>query len=289
MSGHPDYELMFGQNHVKVTIDLPAENVMEVNKPEMPPVAAGPFRAVAEALENPFADAGVCPTLTGEVAANEAAGKPAAEQKVCILICDITRPVPNGLLLPRLVKQLTESGIVLANITILNATGLHRPNESAGKWGDERKALIVMGDREIAAQAGGRDPLGGGERIVEQIDGGTLKFANHFAKKDDDHVSIGTTPSRGVEAFIDGRFVEADVRIATGLVEPHFMAGYSGGRKVISPGKKQSESFTALNSCRTLTRHSATWKTTRYTRRSWRCWSSWPMLAARHGFSVLTS
>ena len=50
---------------------------------------------------------------------------------------------------------------------------------------------------------------------------------NHFARNDEDHVHVGTT-SRGTVVRLDKRFVNADVRIATGLVEPHFMAGYSG-------------------------------------------------------------
>ena len=57
-----------------------------------------------------------------------------------------------------------------------------------------------------------------------------------FRPRDEDHVDLGVTATRGTPVKLDRRFVEADLRIATGLVEPHFMAGWSGGRKVIAPG-----------------------------------------------------
>ena len=58
----------------------------------------------------------------------------------------------------------------------------------------------------------------------------TVRVENHFARNDEDHIQVGIT-SRGTVVKLDRRFVEADIRIATGLVEPHFMAGYSGGQE----------------------------------------------------------
>ena len=52
-----------------------------------------------------------------------------------------------------------------------------------------------------------------------------MRVVNHFARDDADHVDLGATATRGTPVSIDRRFVEADLRIATGLVEPHFMAG----------------------------------------------------------------
>ena len=91
-------------------------------------------------------------------------------------------------------------------ITILVATGLHRPNEGA--------ELVEMLGSEIAA----------GYRIE-----------NHHGKQLDEHVHLGTSP-RGVPIWIDRHYVEADLKLATGLIEPHLMAGFSGGRKLICPG-----------------------------------------------------
>src|SRR6185295_7810903 len=61
------------------------------------------------------------------------------------------------------------------------------------------------------------------------------RIENHFGKKLSDHEFLGTTPN-GVPAYIDRRYTQADLKITTGLIEPHLMAGFSGGRKVICPG-----------------------------------------------------
>jgi nickel-dependent lactate racemase len=200
-------ELMFGKGRVGLQVD-PDVDVVVVEKPPMP-LLPDPQAAVAAALKAPAG--GVAPLRAF------AAGKRTA----CILICDITRPVPNGLTLPILVRALLGAGVPAAGITVLVATGLHRPNE-----GDELRELV-------------------GDDWVLQ----TVRCVNHFARSDEDHIGVGTT-SRGTVVRLDRRFVEAEVRIATGLVEPHFMAGYSGGRKVISPGIAHAETITTFHSAR---------------------------------------
>jgi nickel-dependent lactate racemase len=124
----------------------------------------------------------------------------------CILICDITRPVPNRLILPPILRTLESAGIPRDKITILIATGLHRPNE-----GDE---LIELVGPEIAA---------------------AYRIENHNGKALAEHDYLGTTPN-GVPVWLDSRYVRADLKITTGLIEPHLMAGYSGGSKVVCPG-----------------------------------------------------
>ena len=81
-------------------------------------------------------------------------------------------------------------------------------------------------------------------------------MVNHFAHKDLDHTYVGTTKS-GTEVKLDKRFVNASLRIATGLVEPHFMAGYSGGRKVIAPGIAHADTITTLHNSKFMS-HSKT-------------------------------
>ena len=152
-----------------------------------------PAGALEEALRNPI---GTRPL------AELARGKKSA----CIVICDITRPVPNKLILPPVLRTLEASGIPRDQIVILNATGLHRPNEGA-----EMVEMV-------------------GEKIAR-----TYRIENHYGKARDEHTYLGTTPN-GVPAWIDTRYIEADLKITTGLIEPHLMAGYSGGRKVICPG-----------------------------------------------------
>jgi nickel-dependent lactate racemase len=143
-------------------------------------------------------------------------------RSACILICDITRPVPNHLFLRPLIEGLIDAGMPAREITVLVATGLHRPNEGAEL--DE-----VVGDPWVRA---------------------TVKVENHFARDDAAHVDFGVTPARGTPVKLDRRFVEADLRIATGLVEPHFMAGWSGGRKVIAPGVAHEDTIRTFHSAR---------------------------------------
>ncbi|MFQ5972759.1 MAG: nickel-dependent lactate racemase, partial [Alphaproteobacteria bacterium] len=78
----------------------------------------------------------------------------------------------------------------------------------------------------------------------------TVAVENHFARDAAAHLDLGVTPLRGTRVLLDRRFVEADLRIATGLVEPHFMAGFSGGRKVIAPGIAGEETITTFHSAR---------------------------------------
>jgi len=184
--------LLYGKN--ELTVDGPKQAVIhEINKHPMP-VITDPDRAIREALENPIGSPGL-----SEIAHTK--------KNACILICDITRPVPNGTILPPLVESLVESGIAREDILIMVATGLHRPNE-----GEELRELI------------------GNDDIFNSI-----RIENHFARDREAHVDLGFT-SQNIPIGIDRRFYEADLRIVTGLVEPHFMAGYSGGRKVVAPG-----------------------------------------------------
>lgn len=142
-------------------------------------------------------------------------------RSAAIAICDITRPVPNSLFLRPLIHTLIKAGIAAQNIVVLVATGLHRPN-----LGAELERLI--GDPWVL---------------------GTVRVENHFATNDKDHLWLGTT-TRGTVVRLDRRFVGADLKIATGLVEPHFMAGYSGGRKVIAPGLAHAETITTFHNAR---------------------------------------
>lgn len=197
-------ELLYGRG--VLAVKPPAGCVPTVIHKHAMPVLADPVGEIAKALAQPV---GV-PAL-----AELARGKRSA----CILICDITRPVPNGLFLQPLIRQLLDAGVPRQGITVLVATGLHRPNE-----GDEMAELVG-------------DPW-----VLE-----TVKVANHFATLDEDHVLLGRTPTRGTVVRLDRRLVEAELKIATGLVEPHFMAGWSGGRKVISPGIAHAETITTFH------------------------------------------
>ena len=153
-----------------------------------------------------------------------------AARSACILICDITRPVPNHVFLQPMIRTMMANGIPADAITVLVATVLHRPN-----LGDELAELVG-------------DPW-----VLE-----TVQVVNHFAGNDEDHIDLGVTKTRATPVRLDRRFVEADLRIATGLVEPHFMAGYSGGRKVVAPGIAHHETIRTFHSARFMEDPAAT-------------------------------
>ena len=197
-------ELLYGRSTLALT--PPPGCVPTVIGKHRMPVLPDPAGAVARVLAGPV---GVPPLR------DLARGRRSA----CILICDITRPVPNGLFLPPLIRTLLEAGVPRPGITVLVATGLHRPNEGP----------------ELAELVG--DPW-----VLD-----TVRVVNHDATVDRDHVLVGCTPRRGTVVRLDRRLVEADLRIATGLVEPHFMAGWSGGRKVIAPGVAHAETITTFH------------------------------------------
>jgi nickel-dependent lactate racemase len=184
-------KLEYGRTGLEV--DLPddrVESVLEL-RPAVP--LDDPDQAIADVLANPI---GTPPLL------DLARGR----KDACILICDITRPVPNEQILTPVLETLEQAGIPKEKILILVATGLHRPNVGA--------ELIEMV----------------GERIAREY-----RIENHDGKDVASHADLGVTPN-GVPVLIDKRYVDADLKITTGLIEPHLMAGFSGGRKVICPG-----------------------------------------------------
>jgi nickel-dependent lactate racemase len=176
-----------------LTVELPADRVVGPLAIRRVPALEHPEQAVAAAIESPI-------------------GAPALRQiargrsNACILICDITRPVPNRTILRPLLKVLHEAGVPRERTLLLIATGLHRPSTPV-----EKEEMLGA---EIVA----------GYRVED-----------HYGTRLREHTLVGTT-TRGIPGWIDSRYVRADLKIATGLIEPHLMAGYSGGRKLICPG-----------------------------------------------------
>lgn len=165
-------------------------------------VLKNPPRDIQRAIDEPIGGRSL-----GEII--RAKGKPAGELKVAITVSDITRPVPykgkNGILSP-LLKKLQAHGVQRQNILIIVGTGTHRASTPQEK--DE------MLGREIVS---------------------AYRIQDHDCEDPASLVYVGKTPT-GTEVFLNKNFYEADLKIATGLSESHFMAGVSGGRKAICPG-----------------------------------------------------
>jgi nickel-dependent lactate racemase len=124
--------------------------------------------------------------------------------KVCISFTDITRATPNDRIIPWLLEHLAH--LPRENITLLNQLGTHRPNTPA--------ELETMLTPEVVRH---------------------YRVLNHQPENPAAHVQLGTTRD-GTPALINRHLVEADVRIITGFIEPHFFAGFSGGIKGVCPG-----------------------------------------------------
>ncbi|NLE39813.1 MAG: DUF2088 domain-containing protein, partial [Pirellulaceae bacterium] len=174
----------------------------------------------AEPLADP--DAAVNRVLAAPTGTAPLAELARGRDNACIVVCDFTRPVPNEVLLRPTLDILESAGIPRDRIKILIATGLHRPSTP-----DELVEML-------------------GTSIVEHY-----SVENHHGQNRDEHVYLGETP-RGVPIWIDRRYVEADLKITVGLIEPHFMAGFSGGRKLICPGLAGLDTVRAWHSPRFL-------------------------------------
>lgn len=187
-----------------VELRLPDETDIYAMRSPLP--LASPAAAIAEALADPI---GAMPLRA--IAARKAEGRGGAElAKAVVVVSDNTRPVPyrgeSGIARP-IVEALFAEGYRAENITILVATGTHRAMRE-----DELEAML---DPWLLSRG--------------------LAVANHDCRDESKLVRLGTT-ARGSEVYLDRRYMEADLKILTGLVESHFMAGASGGRKSVCPG-----------------------------------------------------
>lgn len=201
-------EVLYGRGTLRFDLPEHARATM-VHKPTAPRLA-DPVTAVERALDEAPIDSAPLTEL--------AAGRNSA----CIVVCDITRPVPNHVFLRPIIDRLLAAGIDPAAITILVATGLHRA-------GDEAELAELIGD----------------PWVVEQI---AVRW--HDARDPHHLVDLGRTQTRDTPIVLNRALVEAELRIVTGLVEPHFMAGWSGGRKVVAPGVAGHETIRTFHSAR---------------------------------------
>jgi nickel-dependent lactate racemase len=154
-----------------------------------------------------------------------------ASDRVGIVFSDITRPTPNALLLPVLLEALDH--VPDDNIILFNATGTHRFNTEAELRGMLGNGLV---DRHLIVQNDAADA--------------------------ESHAVVGTTAS-GNEVAILREFLECDVKILTGFIEPHFFAGFSGGGKAVMPGLASLDTVMRNHSARNIDHPQARWGVTR--------------------------
>ena len=151
--------------------------------------------------------------------------KPA--DKVAIVISDITRPTPNHKLVPWLLEEL--DFVPKENFVIINGLGSHRANT--------REELCQML----------------GEEVVN-----TIKIENHDAFNPEKLVHVGKN-TYGSEVYLNKTYVETTFKIATGFIEPHFFAGFSGGPKSINPGVAGIETILDFHNAYLIGHPNSTW------------------------------
>jgi nickel-dependent lactate racemase len=173
------------------------------------------------------------PGALRDALAKPVAGPPLREvvrpgQRIAVSLCDATRPQPRRLMVEALLAEL-EGISTREDLVLLVATGTHRGNT----------------DAEL------RDMLG--DEIVD-----TMRIVNHDAR---DAASLTWVGRLGddVPVWLNSEWVQADVRITTGFVEPHFFAGFSGGPKLVAPGLAGLETVLTLHDAARIGSPQATW------------------------------
>jgi nickel-dependent lactate racemase len=179
--------------------DIPDENVLEILQPRHSAPEGTPGEIMKKALSNPIGT----PVIKEIVKPGE---------KVAVITSDLTRPCPSQEVLPPVLEELREAGIIDDNITIIFALGSHRAHTE-----EEMRHLV-------------------GDSIFEQY-----KCIDHDPS---DCINLGST-SAGTPVEIFRPVVEADRRVCVGNIEFHYFAGYSGGAKAIFPGVSTTRAIQA--------------------------------------------
>ena len=147
---------------------------------------------------------------------------------VAISMCDGTRAQPRHIVIPAVLEAL-EGVIRLEDVVILVATGTHRGNSP-----EEIREMV-------------------GDEVADSVE-----IINHDARDRDSLVYLGVH-GNGVPVWLNKRWVNADIRITTGFVEPHFFAGFSGGPKLVAPGLAGLDTVLTLHNAQRIGDPRATW------------------------------
>ncbi|MBI5686567.1 MAG: nickel-dependent lactate racemase [Verrucomicrobia bacterium] len=170
--------------------------------------------------------------LRQPIAAKPLASTVRPEDRICIVFSDITRATPNERIIPWLLAELERCGTRRENITLLNGLGTHRPNTKA-----ELEKLLTP---EVVAN---------------------YRVVNHEPTNPQALARLGITRA-GNEILLNRHLVEADVRLITGFIEPHFFAGFSGGPKGVMPGVAGQHTVERNHGAAMIGHPNATWGVT---------------------------
>jgi len=197
MKGWKKIQVEFGNEQLNISVP---PGCKELRMKPMPSSASSKNQ-ILDALNNPIGSPNLPEIIKGK-------GKPVEDLTVCVTVSDITRPVPykgeSGILRP-LLEIIEGAGIKRKNIVILIGNGMHRPSTL-----EERVYMY-------------------GQDVVD-----SYKIVDHDCE-DDENLVLAAHTTRDTEVYLNKAFYNSDVKIVTGLVESHFMAGISGGRKAVCP------------------------------------------------------
>jgi len=140
------------------------------------------------------------------------------KDKVAIIVTDSTRKLPEDIIVPIILDELERAGVNMNQVTIINALGTHKPDTTA----------------EITKKLG--------TKVMSRV-----KVVNHDCKNPNKLKNLGKSKKNGIPVIINDIVANADVRITTGVIEPHLFAGYSGGVKTLSVGVAGIETIAATH------------------------------------------
>ncbi|MGD1891735.1 MAG: nickel-dependent lactate racemase [Cyclobacteriaceae bacterium] len=193
-------KIEYGEGFIDVNCEHPVDVRGMAGNPEAIPLPQG----ITDALKNPINSPSLLEIGRGKLESNP-------DARAVIVVSDNTRPVPyrgeQGIM-RYIIRTLLEAGFSQPQITVIIGAGSHRNMEA-----DEIELMLGLQESGL----------------------GEVNVTNHGYDNDDHLVYLGTT-SRGSKVTVNRQYYEADLKIVTGLVESHFMAGASGGRKGICPG-----------------------------------------------------
>jgi nickel-dependent lactate racemase len=196
----------YGKKGLDIKVD-PSWNTTVI-KPVKQQAITNPINAIRGIIQHPL----------GSIPLQEIIKNKEKLESICIVVSDATRPLPSYLILNSLILELNSYGLENDLITILIASGLHRPSNN----------------QEI-------------KRIIGKKYHNKIKVVNHIAKDKSTLQYIGDL-NHNTPIFINKLYFESDLKILTGYVEPHFFFGFSGGQKSIVPGIAGIETIMANHS-----------------------------------------